>query len=273
MTNNNLPSEEERPEHTSPKWSWTTKLVIGLGLVALSVWLLVQFQNFLGPLISALILAYLLYPVAGFLQKKVKLPWRIAVTIIFIILVLAILGLLTWGGFTLVEQVQNLIRFIEKNIDKLPDLVEDITEQTYQIGPFTFTPTGINWDQITSEIVGAIQPVLGQLGSLASSVAAGAVNIISWLVIILLIAYFLLAESEGIPSQLLNIEIKDYAQDVEHMGNELNRIWNAFMRGEILVVLISLIIYTVTLGVLGVQFFFGLAVVAAIVSLFPMSAH
>ncbi len=269
MTNNNLPSEENKSEHTSPKWSWTTKLVIGLALVALSVWLLVQFQNFLGPLISALILAYLLYPVAGFLQKKVKLPWRIAVTIIFIILVLAILGLLTWGGFTLVEQVQNLIRFIEKNIDQLPDLVENITEQTYQIGPFTFTPTGINWDQITSEIVGAIQPVLGQLGSLASSVAAGAANIISWLVIILLIAYFLLAESEGIPSQLLNIKIKDYTQDVEHMGNELNRIWNAFMRGEILVVLMSLIIYTVTLGVLGIQFFFGLAVVAAVGQLIP----
>jgi len=265
----NSPDIENNDKQDSPNWNWTTKLVVGLALVALAVWVLVQFQNFLGPMITALLLAYLLYPLASFLQKKLNLPWQLVVTMIFLILVLAILGLLTWGGFALGEQIQNLIRIIGNNIDQLPDLVEQITEQTYQIGPFTIEPTGINWDEIANQIVSAIQPILGRLGSFAGSIAAGAVNIITWLVIILLISYFLLAESEGIPNRLLNIKIPAYKKDVDFIGNELSRIWNGFIRGEILIVLFSLAIYTATLGILGVQFFFGLAVIAAIGQLIP----
>jgi len=266
--------DENKPDQNqslpkSPNWNWTTKLVFGLALVAIVVYVLVQFQDFLGPLISAFILAYLLHPVAGFMQRKLKIPWRISVTIIYIFLVIAILGLLTWGGFAIVEQVQNLIGFIEKNIDQLPDLVEQWTSQTYQIGPFSFSPSGVNWNEIASQIVGAIQPILGRLGSLAGSIATGAVSVVTWLILILGVSYFLLAETEGIPSRLLNINIPGYTYDLNHMGKELNRIWNAFVRGEILVVLFSLIIYVITLGILSVQFFFGLAVIAAFGQLIP----
>jgi len=254
---------------SSPKWNWPTKMVAGLTLVAVSIWLLVQFQNFLGPLISALILSYFLHPVASFLRNKIKLPWRLTVTIIYLLLVLILLGLLTWGGFALVEQIQNLIRFIENNIERLPDLVEEITTQTIQIGPFTISPLGFDWQQIANQVVSAIQPVLGSLGSIVGSVAAGAANIFTWMALILLISYFLLAESEGIPSQLLNIRIKGYEADIDRMGKELSRVWKGFIRGEILVVFISLLIYSVSLGILGLQFFFGLAVIAAFGQLIP----
>jgi len=243
--------------------------VVGLALVAMAIWLIVQFQSFLGMMITAFILSYLIHPIASFMQEKIKIPWRVSVSIIYIVLVLSFLGLLTWGGFTIVEQIQNLIRFIENNIDQLPELVAEITTQTYQIGPFTFTPEGLNWDEIANEIVRAVQPVLGRVGNFASSIATGAANIVTWLILILLISYFLLAESEGIPSRVLNIQIPGYAYDLERMGDELNRIWNAFIRGEILVVFFSLIIYTATLGILGLQFFFGLAVIAAIGQLIP----
>ncbi len=269
MATENTNKEQSENTSNSPMWNWSTKLVVGLALVAVSIWLLVQFQNFLGPLITALILSYFLHPVAGFLRNKIKISWGLAVTIIYIILVLILLGLLTWGGFVLVEQIQNLIRFIENNIDRLPQLVEDITTQTYQIGPFTIAPTGVVWEQITNQIVSAIQPVLGQLGSLVGSVAAGAASIVTWMALIILISYFLLAESEGIPGGLLNIKIRGYEQDLNKMGKELNRIWNGFMRGEIIVVLLSLLLYSAIFGILGLQFFFGLSVIAAVGQLIP----
>jgi len=269
VTLNNISPEKHSDDQDSPNWNWTTKLVFGLALVAIAALLLVKFQNFLGPLISAFILAYLIHPIARFIQGKVKLPWRVAVTLIFIVLVLAILGLITWGGIALVEQIQNLIDFIENNIDQLPEIVAQTTEQTYHIGPFSFSLSGLNWDEITNQVVGIVQPILGQLGSIASSIAAGAASIVSWLILILLVSYFLLAESEGIPSQLLNIKIPEYTKDLNHIGLELQRIWRAFMRGEILIVFSSLIIYMVILGVLGVQFFFGLALIAAVGQMIP----
>jgi len=158
VTTNNTSPEVPSDNQESPNWSWTTKLVFGLVLVGVAIWLLVQFQTFLGPIISAFILSYLIHPIARFIQEKTKLPWRVSVTLIYIILVLAILGLLTWGGIALVEQVQNLIQFIENNIDKFPDLVAQLTEQTYRIGPFSFSLSGLNWDLACPDLAGFLFP-------------------------------------------------------------------------------------------------------------------
>jgi predicted PurR-regulated permease PerM len=76
-------------------------------------------------------------------------------------------------------------------------------------------------------------------------------------------------ESEGIPGQLLNIRIQGYEADIDRMGKELSHVWKGFIRGEILVVVLSLFIYSVSLGILGLQFFFGLAVIAAFGQLIP----
>ncbi len=269
MTTNQPEANHEQLESKSPKWSWTTKLVVGMALVAILLLLLVRFQSFLGPLITAILLTYLINPIAKLASDKIKIPWRISVTVIYLLLILVILGLMTWGGVALFEQIQNLVRFIERNIFELPELVSEITEQTYQIGPFTFSPTGINWDEIANEIVRAIQPAIGRVGTLVGSIAAGAVNIITWTVLIVLISYFFLAETEGFPDQILNGSLAGFSQDMQRIGDELNRIWSAFIRGELLVVLISYFIYTIMLGVLGVQFFAGLSAIAAIGQLIP----
>lgn len=269
MTENNIDHNHKQPELSSPKWGWTTKLVVGITLVAIFLLLLVRFQNFLGPLFTAMLLAYLINPVAHLMTKKLKIPWRISVTVIYVLLVVIVLGLMTWGGFALVEQIQNLIRFIERNIFQLPDLVANITEQTYEIGPFSFSPSIINWNEITNEIVRAIQPAIGRVGTLAGSIAAGAVNIITWAVLIVLISYFLLAESETFLSQRFENKGTDYSRDFLRLGEELNRIWSAFIRGELVVVVIAYVIYTIMLGILGVQFFAGLAAIAAVGQLIP----
>jgi len=60
----------------------------------------------------AIILAYLIYPLASLLDKRTPLSWRGSVSIIFLILLLILLGLLTVGGMGLVQQVQSLIRII-----------------------------------------------------------------------------------------------------------------------------------------------------------------
>ena len=237
--------------------------------MAIAIWLLVQFQNFLGPIILAFILAYLFYPVANFIRTTLKLPWRLSVTLIYLIIVLALIGLLTWGGLTLADQIQNLIEFIQNNIDQIPGLIEDFSQQTYAIGPWSFTFAGLGWDQITTEIVSTIRPAIGQMGSLAGSVATGAANAVLWIGVVLLVSYFLLAETEGISNRFLTIRIPGYTTDLRRMGQELGKIWNAFLRGQLIVVLITVVIYTSYLGLMGIQFFFGLALVAAIGRFIP----
>ena len=224
MDGNTPEAKLNKSDQPSPNWAWTTKLVVGLALVAIFLLLIVRFQTFLGPLITAILIAYLINPLANFATKKLKLPWRISVTVIYLLLVLVILGLMTLGEFALIEQVQNLISFIESNIHLLPDLVAEVTERTYEIGPFKFSPTGINWDDLTNELVSAIQPAIGRLGTLVGSVAAGALGIITGTILVVLISYFLLAESPGFSGQEFNPRQTSYTQDLQRINPELNRI-------------------------------------------------
>ena len=258
---NKTPSEAGQE---SPRWNWTTKLVFGLVFVTLAIWLLVQFKNFLGVILVAFILAYLFYPVANLLQKYIKLRWRLAVVLIYVIVILAVIALLTWGGLALVDQIQNLINFIQNNIDEIPTLIAEFTQQTYTLGAFEFTLSGLNWNDIANEIVGAIEPVVSRVGSLAGTLASGAANIVFRISLVLLVSYFILSETEGIPNRFLNVRIPGYTTDIKRIGVELSNIWNAFIRGQIVVVLITIVIYTTFLGSMGIEFFFGLALVAAL---------
>ena len=74
----------------SPYWGATTKLVIGLTIVAIFGALLVRFQNLIGPLILAFILTFILHPVASALVNHTNLSWRMAVNVIFLVMLVII---------------------------------------------------------------------------------------------------------------------------------------------------------------------------------------
>ncbi len=273
--NKPLPNEERGDMSTdssisqsqSPRWGGTTKLVVGLSLAAFFAFLLFRFLNLVGPLLLAFILAYLLYPLAEGFSKKVHISWRGAVTILYALLLIVLLGSITVGGLTVVEQVQNLIRFLTVAIDELPAFITETFSQPILIGPFTFDLSLLDVNSLTEQILNAIQPILSRAGSSVVSVASGAASLIGWSFFILIISYFILAESGGI--RLISLSIPGHAGDVRRLGMQLGQIWNAFLRGQVIIVLITIVMYTIILGVLGVKFFFGLALLAGLARFVP----
>lgn len=254
------------PVH-SPRWGGTTKLVVALSIVAIFAYLLFRFLNLVGPLLLAFILAYLFYPLADNFHKRARISWRVAVTILYVIFLILLVGSITLGGLTLVEQIQNLIRFLSGAITKLPDFIENTLSQPFQIGPFSFDLSLLDVNSLTNQILSSIQPILTQAGSSVVSVASGAASLIGGIFFILLISYFILSESDGL--RLISVSIPGHAGDVRRLGVQLDYIWNAFLRGQITLVIITILVYTIMLGALGVKFFFGLAVVAGLARFVP----
>ena len=84
-----------------------------------------------------------------------------------------------------------------------------------------------------------------------------------------LISYFLLSESRGAKSEFLKIRIPGYEYDTSQIGIELGRVWNAFLRGQLLIILVTIGIYTIILGSLQVNFYLGLALIAGIARFVP----
>jgi predicted PurR-regulated permease PerM len=259
----------QTPPESSPHWGWTAKLVVGLTFVAILAFLVVRFQSILGPLLMAAILVYLLYPLASWLRRRLKIPWRFSVTLIYLVLILVVLGLLTLGGLALFEQIQSLINFLQNALVSLPDFIANLSHQKFTIGPFIVDISKLDLSQISSQALSFVQGFLGQAGSLVGVIASGAAGVAGWVIFILLISYFILVESSGIPSQTVRFPFPGYEADFRRLGKELGRVWNAFLRGQLIVTGLTILLYIIILSAMGVRYGWGLAILAGLAKFIP----
>jgi predicted PurR-regulated permease PerM len=262
---------EQNNKPISPRWGNTTKIIVAVGMLVLAVAVVVRFQSIFPPLIMAFIIAYLFYPVASFLERRARMPWGLSVTLIYIVVALVTIGLLALGGFEIVVQVQSLINVIQTALEKLPGLVGSIKLESITIGAFTYdlSTLGLDLSSLSDQLINTIKLLLGQAGGIIGSLAGSAITTIGWLLFILLVSYFLLIESGGLREQIFSFDLRGYNDDARKFGERLSHIWNAFLRGQLIIFLLAAVIYTIVLNLLGVRFAFGLAMIAGLARFLP----
>lgn len=260
---------EQTSKSTSPGWGTNTKLVVALTIVVVIGALLVKFQFIITPLVMAFLLSYLFHPVADFLQRKLRFSWNLAVSLIFVVIILLLLGLLTLGGVGLVQQIQSLVIIVQDALRTLPQLIEDISGRVFQLGPFTIDFSALDLSDLSQQVLGMVQPLLSRTGTLLGTVAGSAANFLGWTLFVLLVSYFTLVESKGLRDQIISVDVPGYGEDFSRLGRELGRIWNAFLRGQIIIFFLAVIVYSIVLGTLGVSYAIGLAFLAGLARFVP----
>jgi len=253
----------------SPKWNNTTKTIVAIAVVVIFISLLVRFKYLLWQVIIAILIAYLFHPIARFISDRLHIPWKLTVTLIYLIFIAALVGLLTWGGISIVNEIMNLIGFLNNLITSLPKIVSDFVSHPLAIGPFSIDLPNLDLTSIYTYLQNMISPVISETANIVASIATGAASVVTWVAFTFLISYFVAAETKGGSAHPLRIEVPVYQDDLEKMGNQLSHIWNSFLRGQLVVIVIAVIWYTILLGSLGVNFFFGLAILAGLARFVP----
>lgn len=254
----------------SPTWGTTTKLVIGLTVMAVLGALLIAFRSIIGPLLLTFVLTYLLYPLAVGVRRMTRLPWKVSANLVFFTVLLVIIGLAGWLGVAIVQQLQSLITVISDFINKdLALLLEDLSVQVYQIGPFILDLSQLNLEALGQQILSNVQSLVGQTGTLLTTVASGAVGGVGWVLFILLIAYFVLIDIRRLPGISQYISAPGYEYDMGRLQRELGRIWNAYLRGQLIVIILVVITSFIFLSILQVRYNLGIALLTGIARLVP----
>jgi len=262
-------STDDQKSVSSPRWSNSAKIVVALTVAGLGLALIFRFQNIIAPLLFAFVLAYLIHPLASFFNKRLHIPWRLITTILYLILFIGVIELLIISGISIFDQLQNLIKYLQSIIGDLPGWLANITAKPLVIGPWSFDLSNFKISDMTTEFQGIISSSLGKIGSLLGSIASGIGSTLTWTVFILLISYFIMSESDGVRAKMIKLTIPKYEDDVRRMGMQLSQIWNAFLRGQLIVFLITVAWYSLLLGVLGVKYFFLLALLAGLARFVP----
>jgi predicted PurR-regulated permease PerM len=272
-----MPKKQAKPikrthkpvDSESPSWGTNTKLVVALTVIVIAGALLVKFQFVLSPLLIALVLAYLFYPVASWFHHRLKFSWNAAVAVIYAFILVLILSMLTLGGVSLVQQVQSLVTIVQDGITRLPDVIEQVSGKVYGFGPFNLDFRSIDLEAISTQLLDLLKPLLSRTGTLVGSVAGSAANFLGWTLFVILVSYFVLAESGGIRDRIVTVEIPGYSNDIERLSRELGRIWNAFLRGQIIIFVLAVVTYSIVLSILGVHYAISLAFLAGLARFVP----
>ena len=275
---NSTPEESSESANSSPSWSTNAKLVVGMTMVALAAGIAIQIRPLLPPLIMALVLSYLLYPMIDGLERKTALSWRASTNVIFIILLVILLSSLTISGVAIVNQFQNLIGIVDTFLTDLPNMVEDFISDgavilipiiDYEIDVADYISTfNIDLLDASNQVLSAVQPILGQAGSILTRMATSAFGILGWAGFILAIAYLSLGEARQ-GRKFLKSELEGMSYDIGRLSRELSNFWNAFLRGQVLIFLISATTMFIVMSILGVRYALGLAILAGFARFLP----
>jgi predicted PurR-regulated permease PerM len=254
---------------SSPRWSSTTKLLVGLVFVGIVAFLFVRFTSLITPLLMVFILAYILHPVATMISYWLGVSWRAAVNILYFIILILLLGSLTLGGVGLIGQVQSLINQVQTILADLPKYIQNLSGQVFKIGPFTLDMQTLDLNQISSQLLSYVQPLLGRTGNLVTALASGAAEIFGWTFFVLIVSYFVMVESSGLQSDLIRLEVPGYNEDLRKLGSKLSTIWNSFLRGQIFIFAMATVIYIFVLSIFGVRYAIGIAFMAGLAKFLP----
>lgn len=256
-------------ETASPAWGNSTKIIVTLLILAGVIALLIKFSDMITTLVTALIIAILFHPVAEWINKKTRISWTWSVTIVYFVIVVIVFGLLMWGGITILDQAEGLINFLQDMLYEIPDLLSQLSTSVFAIGPFQLDFTYIDWNEISNQLLSAIEPLLSSLGNIIGGVASGTAGVIGSFLLSLVISFLLLNESGGVRKKILSIEIPAYQEDFTRLGEKINTIWNAFLRGQAIVFLVRFVMYVIILSVLRVRFVLGMALLATLGNFIP----
>jgi predicted PurR-regulated permease PerM len=254
----------------SPRWTASAKLLVGLTGIALAGLLVVRFRALLQLLVIAGILAFLLVPIVRVLNQRARLSWRLGTHLVFLTLVLLLIVGSTATGLALVQEAQSLVGTVQGALQDLPALLKTLSALVIVIGPLRIDLAQFDLASLADQAVIYLRPLLGQASGVVTSLAGGAIETLARIVFVLAAAYFFTLDQPVFTDLWKHAAIPGFQYDWLRLRLALDRIWAAFLRGQIVLGLVIAVAVTVGLSILGVRNPLVLGLVAGILEFIPM---
>ncbi|MEA4812286.1 MAG: AI-2E family transporter [Anaerolineaceae bacterium] len=260
---------EKNEAPLSPKWPMGFKLIIALILIVGFLLVIFTFKEYVSLVLVGFLFAFLLKPVVRFINNNLKLSWGLSVAIVYMLFLLLIIGAIAGGGTFLINQGQNIFNIIKDNLGVLNELASKWAGKVLLIGPFKLEIPDFNTESFSKELLARLQPMLGSAGSAVTKTVGFVGSTLFRLLIVYILSIFLIGDGRPKAKPSSALLATGYAYDMERFSLEINRIWNAFIRGQFTVIAFTVAVYSVVLAILGFPYFLSLALVAGLGRLVP----
>lgn len=254
----------------SPSWGPGTKALVGFAIMAIFAGIVIRFSHIIPLLILAVILVLIILPVVQFMVLHLRLPWALSSSIAMLILVAIIVGASTAIGVAVVQQLQGLFLIVQGFLLTLPDELARLSATPYVLGPWVIDLSLFDLQSLGEQLLATIQPLLGEVSGLITQLASGALESLGRIIFVLAITYFLTFDYRRIRAAIQGITIPGYTEDVKRLRIAVLRIWQAFLRGQLLIVLLVSVLTWILMQILGVRYAIGLGFLGGLAKFVPI---
>ncbi|MDT0642914.1 AI-2E family transporter [Zunongwangia sp. F363] len=224
---------------------------------------LIKAQSFLGPFVTAIILALLVFPLSGWMEQKISRSAASLINAFFLFLVsLAFLGLLSYQ--------------LESFVEKWPKIKETMKPKIEQVKQFAVNNTPLNESdlQLSSKKNGSgMIPAVSSSGQVPQKKAATLLSTISGAVgnflLTFIYVFFLLNYRRKFKNFLLRVFPDEKRDKVNSVIIKSAKVAPKYLVGRLVLIAFLAILYAIGLGISGVNNFILVSIVAAILSLIP----
>jgi predicted PurR-regulated permease PerM len=237
-----------------------------LAITAVIVYLIWLLAPVLMPFAVAAMLAYLGDPLVDRLERLgLNRMW--SATIVFVVIMLAVIGVLVLLIPLIARQVENLIGNLPRYGDWAQNTVWPWLQARLHLDPHTFD---------SDRLLTAIKEHMASIGGVATAVlgkvSRSGLGIAMWLtnlVLIPVVAFYLLRDWDRLVAKIDGMLPRSIQPTVAHLASESDKILGAFVRGQLLVMLALGIFYGAGLGMVGLSVGVLIGMVAGLLSFVP----
>ena len=244
----------------------TLQKVFALMLLVGSLIAIYLLSPILSPFLIAMGLAYLGDPIVDRIEAG-GAPRTVGVLVVFVVFFLLLVGTLLVVFPILVRETAELIRGIPAFITWLQTNTSPWIEDTFGVDPFQLDLDALkgslteNWQKAG----GIAQTVLAEITTSGLALMTAVANI----VLIPVVAFYLLRDWDHIMARLRDMLPRDSEAEVVGLARECDEVLSAFLRGQLLIMILLGIIYAVGLSIVGLNAALLIGMLAGLASVVP----
>ena len=248
----------------SKRWSNSTKRLVLTGVVIALTLTLYRFRTIIAPTVIAIILAYILNPLVKFIQARTRLSRVWAVSILYLVLIV----LLSLVPAIFVPIIVQEVREIDVDLRQVAGNIRHFFARPIVLFKYSFDLRSV-YDEISGTLQEAISTLVGHSLDILLGVAEGFV----WLVFIIFISFYLLKDADKLGRWVGSLVPSDYREEARLLYREIDGIWGAFFRAQILQCLLVGGLVGVSMAILGLRSAVIIGLVGGIVEVIPRFGH
>ncbi|HJR82112.1 MAG TPA: AI-2E family transporter [Anaerolineales bacterium] len=241
-------------------WSTPFRYIVGIISFILLVAFLYYARDAVTNLAIAAFVAYLINPAVVYLTTRTRMQRVAAVNLVYFSAVILLIGL----PATLLPIFADEAQIVIEDLLNLANQLRQTLASPIRIGGLVFHLE--EWGQSLFQVQDAVlSPIPERFLQLLETTSVG----VLWFLVILVSVHLFLSQWPAMRDWLINLAPPAYRPEMEELYNRVKRVWMAYLRGQIVLMVIVGVVFTIAWLILGIPGALVLGLIAGLFTLVP----